>query len=90
MKQFRAVVVGRVQGVYFRAETAACAQRLGLGGFVRNLANGTVEVQAAGSAADLEPFIAFLRRGPEIARVDDLQIDWTAEGPLPQPFEVRY
>ncbi|MCK4414996.1 MAG: acylphosphatase [Candidatus Eisenbacteria sp.] len=89
MKQFHAIVSGRVQGVCFRAETAAAAQRLGLRGFVRNLADGTVEVRAAGPAADIEQFLVYLHRGPRIARVDDVRLDWTARPPLPEGFEVR-
>lgn len=90
MKQFRAVVSGHVQGVFFRAETASTARRLGLRGFVRNLANGNVEVHAGGDPAALEQLLAFLHRGPRIARVDDVRIDWDATGPLPDPFEVRH
>jgi acylphosphatase len=90
MKQLHAIVSGRVQGVYFRAETAQVARRLGLHGFVRNLADGTVEVRAAGPEAELEQLLAFLHQGPPIARVDGVRVDWSAEKTLPASFEVRH
>lgn len=71
------VVSGRVQGVWFRAHTQREAQQLGLSGWVRNLADGRVEVLACGDADTLAQFETLLRRGPQAARVDDLaRHDW--------------
>jgi len=89
MKQLHAIVSGRVQGVYFRDETARLARQLRLRGFVRNLADGTVEVRAAGPETDLEQLLAFLHQGPAIARVDGVRVDYSAEKTLPPSFEVR-
>jgi acylphosphatase len=90
MPQFRASITGRVQGVYFRAETMKTARRLGLRGFARNLPNGQVEVVASGSQEALEDLIAWLHQGPELARVDDVGVDWADETPVGDSFEVRY
>ena len=68
----RFLVSGRVQGVFFRASTRTEAQRLGLRGVARNLADGNVEVLAAGEAAALDALEAWLRRGPPQARVEAL------------------
>ena len=68
----RFLVSGRVQGVFFRASTRTEAQRLGLRGVARNLADGNVEVLAAGEAAALDDLEAWLRRGPPQARVEAL------------------
>lgn len=83
------VASGRVQGVWYRQSTCDAAARLGLRGWVRNLPDGRVEAEAEGPRADLEALVAFCRRGPEAARVDDLAVAWSAaRGDLP-PFEVR-
>ena len=67
------VVRGRVQGVGFRWWTARAAGELDLGGTVRNLGDGSVEVHACGPAAALDAFEATLRAGPHGARVDGLE-----------------
>lgn len=66
-------VHGRVQGVGFRWWTRATALELRLGGYVRNLPDGGVEVQAAGSPASLELLELQLRVGPSGARVDRVE-----------------
>ena len=63
------IVSGRVQGVFFRASTRAEAERLGLSGHARNLADGSVEVVAYGAAAALRELDAWLQHGPPSARV---------------------
>lgn len=68
-------VSGKVQGVWFRAETQNTAQSLGVSGWVRNLPDGRVEVMAAGSPQLVEQLEAWLRHGPERARVDELIIE---------------
>jgi acylphosphatase len=85
----RLLVTGRVQGVCFRQSTREVAARLGLRGWVRNLPDGRVEAEAEGVRPAVEALVAFCRRGPEGARVDDLQVSWL-EGPGGAgPFEVR-
>jgi acylphosphatase len=76
---FRAVVSGRVQGVYFRAFTADRARALGLAGTVRNGADGrTVHVYAEGERPALELLLEQLRTGPSFARVDAVDVEWVA------------
>ncbi|HUF75562.1 MAG TPA: acylphosphatase [Longimicrobiales bacterium] len=67
-------VSGRVQGVGFRWWTRRTAQRLGLGGSVRNLPDGTVEVHAAGPADVVARLEAALQEGPPGARVDAVSV----------------
>ncbi len=71
----RYLVRGHVHGVGFRVFTDAAARREGLTGFVRNLADGRVEVLAEGERAALDRFERALHRGPPLARVDALRID---------------
>ncbi len=65
-----AVVTGRVQAVGFRDFVRREAGAMGLGGWVRNRHDGSVEVVAEGSEEALERFLGSLRRGPPLARVD--------------------
>ena len=69
----RYVVRGRVQGVGFRWFVEAEAHRLGIAGWVRNNADGSVEVLAQGSPEQLAALHARLREGPRAARVDDIE-----------------
>ena len=65
-------VAGRVQGVFFRAETRRKAVELGLNGWVKNLADGRVEFLISGSDSSIKQMRGWLRQGPRLARVDDL------------------
>ena len=74
MKRLRLVVAGRVQGVFFRAATREVAERLGLVGWVRNLADGRVERVAEGPADALLELKAWCRQGPPLARVASCEV----------------
>jgi len=69
----RYLISGRVQGVGFRAFVRALARELGLAGTVANLADGRVEVEAAGSEAAHAELERRLRQGPQGARVRDVE-----------------
>ena len=73
MVTFRVVMAGRVQGVGFRAWAERQARALGLSGWVRNLADGTVEAVFHGPADKVDDMISRCRRGPERARVEVLE-----------------
>jgi acylphosphatase len=89
-KRLHAVVSGRVQGVGFRFTTQHEARKLGLAGWVRNRADGSVEVEAEGPEEAIKTFLSFLRRGPLGAHVDAVSAEWLpAQGADPLPFEVR-
>lgn len=64
---------GKVQGVFFRESTRIEAARLGLTGWVRNRDDGSVEAIAEGEPAALEDFIRWCHRGPQAARVTDVE-----------------
>ena len=66
------------------------AGRLKLGGFARNLPDGSVEVVSEGTDDDLDKLESALRRGPSHARVDDLQcLHVPLEVDLPRSFDIR-
>ena len=85
-----AYVSGRVQGVFFRAETADLANRLGLTGWVRNLSDGRVEALFEGEKEDVEKALDFCRRGPPGARVRNLDVKWEDWKGEFQDFTIKY
>jgi acylphosphatase len=74
--RFHAFLRGSVQGVSFRWFARREASRLGLFGWVRNRFDGRVEVVAEGDRATLEIFCGVLRRGPLLAKVEDVEVVW--------------
>jgi acylphosphatase len=68
----RFLVIGKVQGVYFRQSARLEAKRLNLRGSARNLPDGSVEVLAQGSVSAVQAMHEWLKRGPVQARVDDV------------------
>lgn len=71
--RIRAQVHGLVQGVCFRASTAERAAELALAGWVRNRADGTVELEVEGDPASVAALIEWCRVGPPSARVDRIE-----------------
>ncbi|HEY0833296.1 MAG TPA: acylphosphatase [Azospirillum sp.] len=79
---------GRVQGVWYRGWTVERATGLGLSGWVRNRADGSVEALFAGPAAAVEAMLAACREGPPAAVVRDIHAE-PAEDPGPGGFHQR-
>ena len=73
-KRVHAFASGQVQGVFFRAEAAHRAGALRLGGFVRNTADGRVEAVFEGDSTAVDAMVAWMREGPPLARVDDVEV----------------
>lgn len=73
MKHYNITVLGKVQGVFYRQSTLEIAKQLGLKGFVRNEPDGNVYIEAEGSEDELNKFIAWCWKGPELAKVEDLR-----------------
>ncbi|MDQ2910564.1 MAG: acylphosphatase [Actinomycetota bacterium] len=66
-------VRGRVQGVFFRAETRARAASLGVSGWIRNASDGSVEAVFEGADEQVESLLEWCRRGPVGARVEEVE-----------------
>jgi acylphosphatase len=90
MKSLTAIVSGRVQGVWFRLHTRDKAVELGVVGFVRNLPDGTVEIEARGEDGPVDALMEWARLGPPLSEVADVRIRKTAEEVEYASFEVRY
>ncbi len=71
----RAVVSGRVQGVWYRESCRREAERLGVAGWVRNTADGQVEIEAEGERAAVGALLDWARRGPARADVATVSLD---------------
>lgn len=90
MKRAHLFINGRVQGVFFRAETQRAAQSLELSGWVRNLDDGDVEVLIEGKDIDVDKMIAWCKKGPPAARVDRVEVmDEPYKGNLTR-FRISY
>ncbi|HSN21189.1 MAG TPA: acylphosphatase, partial [Usitatibacter sp.] len=83
----RLVVRGRVQGVGYRFATVREAVRLGISGWVRNRADGSVEALAQGTPAAIDALVEWAQRGPPASRVEDVDVS-EAAGEF-ESFEVR-
>jgi acylphosphatase len=71
------VVQGRVQGVFYRVETRDRARSLGISGWVRNAPDGSVEAVFEGDRERIESLLVWCRRGPSLARVEDVRVEWS-------------
>jgi acylphosphatase len=69
MKHYNIRVHGRVQGVFYRANTVRKATELGLTGWVKNEPDGSVLISAEGIPQSLDRLIEWCEHGPEYARV---------------------
>ncbi len=76
LTRVRIEVSGRVQGVFFRVSTRDKAKALGLHGFVKNMRNGNVLVEAQGDKDTIRKLLEWCRQGPPYADVRDVKITW--------------
>ncbi len=84
------IVAGKVQGVFYRAETASRARSLDVTGWVRNLPDGRVEAVFEGEQNNVEKMIDFCCRGPPnayVVNVDVKRQEWRGEF---KNFTIRY
>jgi acylphosphatase len=73
-KRVKVLVSGRVQGVFYRAEAAERARKLGLGGYVRNASDGGVEAEFEGDEHDVDAMVEWCREGTPLARVESVEV----------------
>ncbi len=83
-------IYGRVQGVFFRANMRSVAERLGVKGWVRNVPDGSVEAVLEGPRDKVEEVIRWAHRGPPLARVDRVEVEWEEYRGEFDDFTIRY
>jgi acylphosphatase len=88
-KQARIIVRGVVQGVCYRAYTQEAARTSGLRGYVRNLPNGDVEIVAEGEDEALQRLVDWAKRGPPLAEVEDVRVDYSEPTNAFGDFHIR-
>jgi acylphosphatase len=76
MSKAKLRIKGRVQGVFYRQKTREKAQMLRLAGWVRNVPDGSVEAEVCGAREKVEILVAWCKKGPALARVESVEIDW--------------
>lgn len=79
MARIHTVVRGMVQGIGYRWFVQREAKKLNLTGWVKNLRNGDVEIEAEGNKEDLNKFLYYVRNNHPWARVDELTIEWMSQ-----------
>ena len=80
-------IEGRVQGVWFRESTRRAAQPMGITGYAKNMADGSVQVSACGEPGALDRLTEWLKQGPRLAQVD--RVDWiVSANKCPDSFVV--
>jgi len=68
-------VTGKVQGVWFRDSTLKKAQELGVKGFVKNQADGSVYMEVEGTESALQAFVQWCHEGPPFAKVEAVEVE---------------
>ena len=88
-KHLQIRISGRVQGVYFRKTAQKEAEKWGITGFIQNMDDGTVYIEAEGKPMPLDLFVKWCYKGPDNAKVNEVT---TNEGELKNfdVFEVRH
>jgi acylphosphatase len=84
------LVSGRVQGVFFRDSTRRIAEELGIFGWVKNSNNSKVEAVLEGEKEIIQKLIEWAKKGPVLARVNSIEIEWQDYKGEFKNFEIRY
>jgi len=89
MKLTQMIVKGKVQGVFFRANTQKKAKLLGLRGYVRNLENGDVQIIASGVEEKIDMLLDWVNRSPEGAEVNNIELKTFEVDKVFKTFSIR-
>jgi len=90
MKKAYIKVFGRVQGVFYRYSAMNKATEFGLGGWVKNIQDGSVELMCEGDEKDIEKMIAWCNHGPPGAFVEKADVIWENYSGEFKKFKIKY
>lgn len=85
-----AIISGRVQGVCYRMETQRAAQRNGVVGWVKNKKDGTVEAVFEGDKQDIDSVLSWCHKGPRLADVAGIDVEWESFTGDYSSFDITY
>ncbi len=86
----KVIISGRVQGVFYRVETRNTAHELGIKGYVKNLADGSVEAVFQGNSKAVTQMVEWCKRGPVGAKVSNVVAEKIETPPDFETFKIRY
>lgn len=81
-------ISGQIQGVFFRRSAKLEAEKLEIVGWIRNNADGSVEVMAQGPNETIDKFIAWSKKGPPFAKVEKVEVEWLSENQDFDHFDI--
>ena len=90
MSRLHLRLTGVVQGVGYRYHVAKRAHEFGLTGWVKNRADGSVEIEAVGERTMLQEFLSYVRIGPPGAHVAGVSVNWHNDSPDYTGFDIRF
>lgn len=89
-KHYDITVKGKVQGVFYRKNTQKQARNLGLSGYVKNMTNGTVKIEAEGEESRLKKLVEWCKDGPKRAKVDEVEVNEKETLKDYDKFRIKY
>jgi len=89
-KVVHCIVSGLVQGVFYRASTKDMADSLNLTGWVRNIPDGKVELQAFGNPDNIQKLVDWLWKGPSAAKVSNVEVNYIDIQEEFRDFSIKY
>ena len=89
MQNYRFLVKGKVQGVYYRKNVQANAKKEKFSGYVKNLSNGNVEVTVTCNVTKLDIFLDILKKGSVNSIVENIE-QYSCDEVFIGEFEIRY
>ena len=90
IKRIECLITGRVQLVMFRDFAQIEARKLGITGMVENLSDGSVKITAQGSEENLLKFTSYLKRGPILAKIQDVSVKWAEAEESFEDFKIIF
>ncbi|MFX0145561.1 MAG: acylphosphatase [Candidatus Hodarchaeota archaeon] len=90
MSRIKIKVFGHVHGVFFRYTTKKVAQKLGLTGYVKNMPNGTVYIEAEGPQQKINELLEFSKQGPKHAQVQKVEYEFATPSNEFKEFDYEF
>ncbi len=90
MQHLKASIYGRVQGVFYRMTAQKKAKNLGIKGWIKNMPDGSVYLEADGDEESLKKFLNWCKKGPFLAKVKNIKKEFESETKGFKDFKIRF